>query len=38
MHRLSLERTTQILDAARDVRILVVGDIRLWSHLSESQT
>jgi D-beta-D-heptose 7-phosphate kinase/D-beta-D-heptose 1-phosphate adenosyltransferase len=36
MHRLSLERTTQILDAARDVRILVVGDIMLDVYLRGS--
>jgi D-beta-D-heptose 7-phosphate kinase/D-beta-D-heptose 1-phosphate adenosyltransferase len=36
MHRLSLERTTQILEAARDVRILVVGDIMLDVYLRGS--
>jgi D-glycero-beta-D-manno-heptose-7-phosphate kinase len=33
MHRLSLDRTTQILDAARGVRVLVVGDIMLDVYL-----
>ena len=36
MHRLSLERTKQILDAARDVRVLVVGDIMLDVYLRGS--
>jgi D-glycero-beta-D-manno-heptose-7-phosphate kinase len=33
MHRLSLDRTQQILDAARDVRVLVVGDVMLDVYL-----
>ncbi|HEX6309832.1 MAG TPA: D-glycero-beta-D-manno-heptose-7-phosphate kinase [Longimicrobiales bacterium] len=33
MHRLSLERTKLILEAARDVRVLVVGDIMLDVYL-----
>lgn len=36
MHRLSPERTKQILDSARDVRILVVGDIMLDVYLRGS--
>jgi D-glycero-beta-D-manno-heptose-7-phosphate kinase len=33
MHRLSIERTQQILDAARAVRVLVVGDVMLDVYL-----
>ncbi|MGH7465738.1 MAG: bifunctional heptose 7-phosphate kinase/heptose 1-phosphate adenyltransferase, partial [Longimicrobiales bacterium] len=36
MHRLSLERTKQILEAAHDVRVLVVGDIMLDVYLRGS--
>lgn len=36
MHRLSLERTQHILEAARDVRILVVGDVMLDVYLRGS--
>ena len=36
MHRLSLDRTKHILKAARDVRILVVGDIMLDVYLRGS--
>lgn len=36
MHRLSLERTTQILEAAHAVRVLVVGDIMLDVYLRGS--
>lgn len=36
MHRLSLDRTKQILKAARDVRILVVGDVMLDVYLRGS--
>jgi D-beta-D-heptose 7-phosphate kinase/D-beta-D-heptose 1-phosphate adenosyltransferase len=36
MHRLSLERTKQILDAARDVRVVVVGDVMLDVYLRGS--
>jgi rfaE bifunctional protein kinase chain/domain len=36
MHRLSLERTRQILETAHDVRILVVGDIMLDVYLRGS--
>lgn len=36
MHRLSLDRTQQILDAARGVRVLVVGDIMLDVYLRGS--
>lgn len=36
MHRLSLERTQQILQAAHDVRILVVGDVMLDVYLRGS--
>src|SRR5688500_2116712 len=33
MHRLSLDRTQQILEAARDVRVLVLGDVMLDVYL-----
>jgi D-beta-D-heptose 7-phosphate kinase/D-beta-D-heptose 1-phosphate adenosyltransferase len=33
MHRLTLDRTAQILDAARAVRVLVVGDVMLDVYL-----
>jgi D-glycero-beta-D-manno-heptose-7-phosphate kinase len=33
MHRLSIRRTEQILQAARDVRVLVVGDVMLDVYL-----